>query len=187
MKTIKTGLLLWAGLMAFSSVSFAAKKHSYQNAEHEQTVYARVIEVIPVYKSVRVSHPVQKCWQQPMATSHFQYRGSSSAGSTLAGGLIGGIIGHQIGDGRGNKLATALGTMIGARAGYDAGRDLDFDHYDRFSGYQEVCEVETRSRIEEVADGYDVKYLYNGNRYQTHMPYRPGQRIQINVSVNPVF
>ena len=100
--------------------------------------------------------------------------------------MIGGIIGHQFGSGRGNKLATAVGTIIGAQAGYDAGRDEPY--YDEsYTRYQEVCELQKTTRYEEIEDGFKVKYRYDGKSYLTHMPYHPGERIKINVTVNPVF
>ncbi|MBC8210228.1 MAG: glycine zipper 2TM domain-containing protein [Gammaproteobacteria bacterium] len=187
MKTKTSKILILAGLMTISMASFADKKPHHHKVGYENSAYARVLEVTPVYREVRVEQPVKKCWQEPVAGSHRSSHHSSSAGATLAGGLIGGIIGHQFGSGRGNKLATAVGTIIGAQAGHDAGRDFEPYYDESYTRYQEVCEVQKTNRYEEIEDGFKVKYHYNGKSYLTHMPYNPGERIKINVTVNPVF
>jgi uncharacterized protein YcfJ len=187
MKTKTTTILLLSALMAVSNSSFADKKKHGHKVDYDKSAYARVIEVTPVYREIRVEQPVEKCWQEPVRSRYRTQHYSNSAGATLAGGLIGGIIGHQFGSGRGNKLATAVGTIIGAQAGHDAGRDLDPYYEESYTRYKDVCEVQTTSRYEEVADGFKVKYSYNGKNYLTHMPYNPGERIKINVTVNPVF
>lgn len=190
MKLSKTKFLILAGILAVSSSAFAGNKHKNKNynerhSMHKQVVYGKVTNVSPVYREVRVSNPVKECWQEPVTHTKVRH-GSSSAGGTLAGGIIGGVIGHQFGKGRGKKLATAVGTIIGAQVGHDANRGTQASHT-RYTQYEEFCEVQQHVSYEEVVDSYNVTYRYKGNRYQTNMPYDPGKRIKLKVSVEPVF
>ena len=186
-----TKLILLATMLALSSSAFADKKYDKKGRhfQQKQFVYGEVIKVTPVYREVRVNHPVKECWSEPVRYPRRDHYPSDRVGKTLAGGLIGGIIGHQFGGGSGKDLATAVGTIIGAQAGNNSSRShYDQPSYDtRHTQYEERCETQNRYRYEEVVDGYRVSYRYKGNRYQTNMPYDPGERIKLKVSVEPVF
>ena len=186
----KTKLIIMAGIMAISSTAFAAKHDTKPlHSQGQQYVYGKVLEVTPVYRQIRVNHPVQECWSEPVRYPSRNHYSNNNAGNTLAGGLIGGIIGHQFGDGRGRDLATAVGTSMGAQAGHDSSRNhYDQPSYDtRESRYEERCETHNRVSYEEVVDSYKVRYIYKGKRYQTDMPYDPGKKIKLKVSVDPVY
>jgi uncharacterized protein YcfJ len=40
---------------------------------------------------------------------------------------------------------------------------------------------------EEVLEGYQVTYRYQGERYQIKMPYDPGKRIKLRIQIEPVI
>ena len=187
---LTTRLIVLTAAVALSATAFAdGKKH--QKERHDERAYAgsqiyaygKVLDVKPIYREIRVSTPRKECWDEPVKVSRPQ-RNDRAAG-TLVGALIGGAIGHQIGKGRGNKAATALGTVIGAQMGHDANRG--YDSYDSYTRYQEVCEVTERVNYQQVVDGYRVTYRYKGQQFRTRMPYDPGEKIKLKLSVEPVF
>ena len=187
---LTTQLIVLAAAIALSSTAFASgKKHDKgrhgDRAFAEQSIYGygKVLDVTPIYREVRVSTPRKECWDEPVRVTR-RHRNDSAAG-TLAGALIGGVLGHQIGKGRGNKAATALGTVIGAQMGHDANRR--HDSYDSYTRYKEVCEVTEQVNYQEVIEGYRVTYRYKGKRFHTRMPYDPGDKIKLKISVEPVF
>jgi len=187
-KNSATKLIVAVCLVAMSSASMAGNKHKSHDHEESRAhiAYGKVIKVKPIYREVKVSVPVKECWQEPVVHSKQVRHGSNSAGGTLAGGLIGGIIGHQFGKGRGKKVSTALGTLIGAQLGHDAVRGSHASGHS-YTSYENYCEVENQVSYEEVLDSYRVTYRYKGKKYKINMPYDPGERIKLRVSVNPVF
>lgn len=183
-------LFLMAGLLTVSTGALADRdydKYEDDPATHKQYEYGKVIKVSPVYREIKVSTPVKECWQEPVTRPRSVRQGSHSAGGTLAGGLIGGIIGHQFGHGRGKKLATAVGTIVGAQLGHDAARGSHASSHGSYTAYESFCEVENQVSYEEVLDSYRVTYRYKGNKYQTTMPYHPGKKIKLRVSIEPVI
>lgn len=177
-------------LMAVSSMVFAGDKHRDKghHTKYKQFEYGKVISVTPIYREVRVSHPVRQCSFESSRHPHRGRHAIKTIDSSLAGGLIGGIIGHQIGKGKGKKLATAVGTLIGAQIGHDSNRGYyDNSSYDGYTQYEDHCETLEQVSYEEVLDGYKVKYRYRGKRYQARMPYDPGKKIKLKVSVEPVI
>ena len=153
---------------------------SYQNSGYE---YARVVNVEPIVRQVRVESPRRECWDE---TRYVESRPHISepgvGGRTLLGGIIGGVIGHQIGSGRGRDAATVAGSVIGASVGYDAASR-------RSSQVEEQvvqrCDVRYEREYEERIDGYRVTYEYNGREYDTRLPYDPGEKIRVRVAVAP--
>ena len=194
MKINTVKLILLAGIMTLSSTAFAGNKNKNKHRDkghhpsHKQFVYGKVISVTPIYREIRVSHPVQECWSEPVRYPRRDRYVDNSLGNTVAGGLIGGIIGNQIGKGRGKKLATAVGTIVGAQIGHDSsGRSHEKESYGGYTRYEEHCETRDRVSYEEVVDSYRVSYRYKGKRYQTNMPYDPGKKIKLKLTVEPMF
>lgn len=151
--------------------------------------YAKVIDVQPLTRQVRVSTPQRECWDE----TRYDDRGSygrpvarNSAGSTLLGAVIGAAVGNQIGHGDGRRAATAAGAIIGAGIGNaNAGRRNGYDQPPPPRAYTvQRCETQYREDVQERIDGYRVTYVYNGRRGVTEMPNRPGDRIRVRVDVN---
>ena len=159
-------------LFTVSSASLAASKKTHNTSNRFDQHYdtAKVIKVIPVYRQVRVSTPIRECWDEPVVHSTGGYSHQNSASGMAVGGILGGVIGHQVGKGGGNKLATALGVIIGAGIGHDAvnghaqsNQSNGYTH--TYTEYQEQCEVRHQVSYDQVVDGYDVTYRYQGERY----------------------
>ncbi|MCC7199757.1 MAG: histidine kinase, partial [Gammaproteobacteria bacterium] len=49
----------------------------------------------------------------------------------------------------------------------------------------ERCETRYESRVEQRVEGYRVRYEYGGRQYRTRLPYDPGERMRVQVSVVP--
>lgn len=194
-----TGALVCALLLAAQAAhaehdDWRGKKKHHRH--HGPTYdYARVIDVEPIVRHVRVSLPRRECYVEthyeridypPAGASH---RGA--AGSMIVGGLIGAAVGNQIGSGDGRRAATVAGAIIGSAIGHDVAdrrvaRTAAYGGYSERRPYEvERCDVRYEDSFEERIDGYRVTYLYGGRRYVTHVPYDPGGRIRVRVDVRP--
>jgi uncharacterized protein YcfJ len=160
--------------------------YGYDNRDdrYAEYDYARVVDVEPLRRRVRVSEPVRECWDEEVYASSGPLS-SNHIGSTLVGALIGGALGNQVGDGRGRQVARAAGAIIGGAVGHNVSRERHGERYGNERRYQERCEVRYRDSYEERIEGYEVTYVYAGRRYMTEMPYDPGDRIRIRVDVTP--
>jgi len=78
--------------------------------------YAKVVDVQPLTRRVRVTTPQRECWDETRydERDYGRPRARNSAGPTLLGAVIGAAIGNQIGHGDGRRAATAAGAIIGA-------------------------------------------------------------------------
>jgi uncharacterized protein YcfJ len=100
------------------------------------------------------------------------------------GGILGGVIGHQVGKDRGKKLATALGAIIGAGIEHDAANGgVQSSQRNRYTQFEERCEMQNQISYDDVLVGYQVTYRYQGERYHIEMLYHPGSRIKLRISV----
>jgi uncharacterized protein YcfJ len=150
--------------------------------------YARVVDVDPIIRHVRVSSPQRECWNEDRPVSSGP--SGTEVRATLVGGLIGAVVGHQIGYRHHDAAAVVGGSMIGAAIGNSIGANEAAKRGEyRQVGYESVqrCEVTNRDEWVDEADGYRVTYVYNGREYTTRMPYDPGQRIRVGVDVRPDF
>lgn len=160
--------------------------YSYDNRDdrYGEYDYARVVDVEPLRRRVRVSEPVRECWEEERRVSNGPFS-SNNIGGTLVGALIGGALGNQVGRGDGRQVAKAAGAIIGGAIGHSASRDRQRRQYGDGRYYEERCDVRYRDSYEERVDGYEVTYEYAGRQYVTQMPYDPGERIRIRVDVTP--
>ena len=140
--------------------------------------YAKVVEVEPIYRYVKISTPREVC-SAPI--HHNRHR----SGSTVAGAVIGGTLGHVAGKNSRNRgVATVAGVLIGSVIGHELGERHHSGNYvsNRHSTrqYQQNC-VTSYKRIRKVKqlEGYDVTYRFRGQYYQTFMDEMPGKRIYI--------
>lgn len=149
---------------------------------------ARVIDVDPIVRVVRVSEPRRSCWDEDYIVRNSPRGRSGTAGSAILGGIIGGAIGNAFGDGRGRDAATVAGVLVGSAIGHDRAES----HNDRYHASADAvrtrtrCDVQDQWREEERIEGYDVTYEYLGERYRTRMSHDPGETLKVWVSVRPV-
>lgn len=187
-----TGLVS-AGLLLTGQVAMAdhAKWRGYPDRAYGDYDYARVIDVDPIVRQVRVTTPHQECWTETRY-EEIQHGGvqRASAGSMVLGGLIGAALGNQIGRGDGRRAATVAGAIIGSAIGHDAAdrrnaRDAGPVYTESRPYEAERCETRYEERTESRVEGYRVTYEYNGRRQVTQLPYDPGDRIRVRVDVRP--
>ena len=141
-------------------------------AEFDDT--ARVLSVTPQVE--QFNHPRQECQTSYVQEQQRQSRGY---GGSVIGGIAGGLLGNQVGRGNGRTVATAAAAITGAIVG------------DRLENNQPAVverPVQDCRRVdhwESRSNGYAVTYEYQGRRYTTVMPYDPGDRLRLHVSLSP--
>jgi len=149
------------------------------------TDYARVTDVTPVTKQIRIDTPRRECWQEAAPVQ--QHSGYNTYTPNIVGAIVGAAVGRQFGRGRGQDVATVAGAVLGG----SIGRDVKQRHYSHgstttYGGSVERCRTVNDSHNEERVVGYNVGYEYDGRAYTTRTQYDPGDRIQVRVNVSPV-
>jgi uncharacterized protein YcfJ len=164
---LHTGLALSAVCLTTMTVATAA--------DFEDS--ARVVSVAPQVE--QINQPRQECRTEYVTTQRQHQRG---VGGSIVGGVAGGILGNQVGNGNGRTAATAAGAIVGAIVG---------DRLENNNGAPAVVEQQPVQRCYMVDNwqtrnnGYSVTYEYHGHTYTSLMPYDPGQRMRVRVSVTP--
>lgn len=154
---------------AFLALGTVAIAHA---ADFEDS--ARVVSVAAQVD--QVNHPRQEC-----QTSYVQeqQRPSRGVGGSIIGGLAGGLLGNQVGGGNGRTAATAVGAITGAIVG-DRVENRDGSVVER-----PVQQCHMVDHWESRNNGYAVTYEYHGRNYTSVMPYDPGDRVRLHVSLSP--
>lgn len=154
---------------------------SVSHASHHYD-YARVVDVEPVYKTVRYSSPVEACHEEQVAVANHR----RSATGPILGAIIGGAIGNAVGHKKRNKqVGTVVGAVLGGSIGADVARKNRRYHDDVRYETRQVCSTEYRSHREERLDHYNVTYQYAGTTYRTRMDRDPGDSLRVRVRVQP--
>jgi uncharacterized protein YcfJ len=157
--------------------------HDERRAVGTTYATARVVDVVPVYETVRHAVPTEVCRDERVP-----YRGADARRSSAApvlGAIIGGAIGNAVGHEKRNKQVGAVaGAVLGGAIGYDLSR-RGGDAAPAGYRYEEVCEVSHQYREEERIAHYEVSYQYGGEVYSTTLPYDPGRNLRVRVSVTP--
>lgn len=188
-RSFAVGLVCVTGLIGVASTALAgppswSNARHHRGASHSEYDYARVVDVDPIVRQVRVETPRRECWDDVRyVQSRPHISDGAVGGRTLLGAAIGGVIGHQFGSGRGRDAATVAGALIGAGVGYDSAAKRAA-HGVREEVVQR-CDVRYEHDYEERIDGYRVTYEYNGRQYSTQLPYDPGDRIRVRVAIAP--
>ncbi len=141
-------------------------------AEFEDS--AKVVSVTP--QTEQINQPRQECRTEYVPVE----RQSRSTGGSILGGVAGAIIGNQVGKGNGRTAATAAGAIAGAVVG-----DRLDNNDNRPTGEQAVRQCHTVDHWETRNNGYAVTYEYRGHTYTSVLPYDPGSRLKVQISVVP--
>jgi uncharacterized protein YcfJ len=126
-----------------------------------------------------VNHPVQECRTEYVQTT--QQPQQRSVGGSIIGGIAGGLLGNQVGGGSGRTVATAAGAITGAIVG----DRMENSNNNGAVTEQPVRQCRTVDNWQTRTNGYAVTYEYNGHTYTNVMPYDPGDRLRVRVSVAP--
>lgn len=166
---------LVAGLSIVSTTAYAGA--SYERA--------RVVSSTPVYQTVVYEEPREVCRQERVA---FQESAHRSKTPGIIGAIVGGALGNAVGNKKSNKR---VGTVVGGILGYSIAKDIG--RHKREHGpnqrvtyrQQEVCDVYYDERKEQQLLGYDVRYVYAGQTYNTRLDQDPGKSLRVRVAVDP--
>jgi uncharacterized protein YcfJ len=137
--------------------------------------YARVVSVAPQIE--QFNQPRQECRTEYVQVQQRPQRG---VGGSIIGGLAGGILGNQVGNGNGRTAATAVGAITGAIVG-----DRMENNDTQVTTQQPVRQCYTVDHWESRPNGYAVTYEYRGHTYTSVMPYDPGEKLRLRVSLTP--
>ena len=138
--------------------------------------FANVVAVQPITE--QVNNPSQQCWtenQQVVQSTQRNYLGA------ILGGVAGGLLGSQVGKGNGRVAGAAIGAGVGAVTGHAIGN--------RNAGTvvttQPVQRCQQMDNFQTVTSGFHVTYEFDGQRFSTRLPYKPGHQLRVNVAVSP--
>lgn len=165
-------MVLLAGMCAASAT---------QAAEFED--YARVLSVAPQVE--QVNQPRQHCTTEYIQTQPQYQPQQRSAGGAIIGGIAGGLLGSQVGGGNGRIAAAAVGAATGAVVG-----DRMDNNGNAVAAAPQMQPVQQCRMVDQWVtrnNGYLVTYEYRGNTYTNVMPYDPGKRLRLHVSVTPAM
>jgi uncharacterized protein YcfJ len=194
-KWLTTCVVLFS--LIFSSMTYAGGRH------HKSVHWAKVTRVEPITHRVERRIPEEQCWNQQVKyydgyhnshNSHYDdYRDDyrdrgNSYTNAIVGGIIGGALGNAVGHKKKNKqIGTAVGAILGASIGNEIGAN-GRKHKGSTSRYrkQHRCEVTYRVDYQEEILAYRVWFRYKGQEYKTRMNHKPGKRIKVSVSVEPI-
>ncbi len=183
---VKTAIVLSVLLSAIPAL--AVSGNSYTDT-------AKVLDVDPIYETVSISIPEERCWSKPYRRNHrnsrYRTNQTPSYTGTIAGGIIGGIVGNQFGHGSGKKVMTVAGSLLGLSIGHDLSQNTRYRSDDdqishEYRGRKQHCETTTRYESRQEIVGYRVKYRYKGNQFWTRTQSHPGKRIGIQVRITPL-
>lgn len=177
---IASALAMGIGLTGCASASPRWKDHHEDRRQYEDT--ARVIKVKPIYETVRVSVPEERCWRERSYQSKYRHDGSYTG--PLVGAIVGGVVGNRFGAGSGKTAMTVAGTLLGASIANDL--DRDSREVDYRPVHRRRCETVDRYESHEEIVAYRVKYRYKGRTYRTRMNHDPGDTIRVRVTVRPI-
>ena len=160
-------------------------------ADRFQT-WADVVDVEPVYSERLETMPVEHCRtyrnaerieRDPYLRRQYEdddYPREGSPWRGLIGGLIGGLVGNQFGGGNGKTALTIAGAIAGASIARHSGRTHRSEPVRR-------CEVTYETRTVDDLLGYDVTYRYQGQEFMKRTDHHPGDRVRIDVQVQPAY
>lgn len=174
-------LRLLTAAVALAAASAAAQEQPYYDEpapdyrppveENVSYGYAQVLRADEVSETVVTRTPEERCDPQPVQPG-------AATGGTVVGALVGAALGNQVGKGNGRKAATVVGAVAGGVVGHNVAAN-------RAEAEARGCRIVEVERRERRVVGYDVEYMYKGEKYMSRLPYDPGNRLRIRVSVTP--
>src|SRR3954469_902958 len=141
---------------------------------------ANVVSVVPIMQQVK--HPAQQCWTENQQVTQSVPQEHNYVGAVV-GGVAGGLLGSQVGGGNGRIAGAAVGAGVGAVTGDVIANQNRSDT--TVITNQPVRRCRQVENYQSVTTGYNVTYEYDGQRFQTRLPYNPGATLRVNVAVTP--
>lgn len=128
--------------------------------ENVSTDHARVLRVEPVYQTLRATSMVERCDQSTPVDDAEPRRGLARVIGAVKDALT-----------PGSDDDEATETVEAAEPGEDPA---------------DGCRIVPMEREFQRPIAYDVDYVYHGVRYRSRLPYDPGNRVRIRVSITPI-
>ena len=190
---VSAGLLL-AGQAAFAD--HVGKWHGNRSRarRHSDYDYARVVDVDPIVRHVRVTVPRRECWTE---TRYEEVQHGGVRPAPRLGRLDDPRRHHRCRDRQPDRprrwAPRRDGRRCGDRLGHRPRRRGPPQRAQRAARCTRravrttpsAAKCATRRRIEDRVEGYRVTYEYTGRRQTTQLPYDPGDRIRVRVDVQP--
>lgn len=146
--------------------------------------FARVINVTPQVEQINV--PRQECRTDYETSQRYPQREQErSAGGAIVGGIAGGLLGSQVGGGNGRIAAAAVGAITGAIVGDRVDNNGINNNAQPAYESRPVRQCRNIDSWETRTTGYAVTYEYHNRTYTSVMPYDPGSRIKLHVTLTP--
>jgi len=155
-------LLGWQVAPAWAAESDADARNRVVVMENVKLDYAQVLNVEPVYQTLRASRTEEQC--------------EPEAGAAAA--QAGAATGEAQGEGRISKMM-------------DSVKDVFSRRHDTVVPAPAPTSTRRNCRVVEVGRefrrpiAYDVDYVYKGTKYRSRLPEDPGNRLRVRVSVTP--
>lgn len=179
-KAVQTiGMVGIVGALTISALCVSANAADFDD-------FGRVTNVQPQVE--QINNPRQECHTEYETVQRYPQRERErSNGGAIIGGIAGGLLGSTVGGGNGKVAAAAVGAITGAIAG----DRIDNNNNDNNNGRQATVESRPVRQCRNVDNwetrttGYAVTYEYHNRSYTTILPYDPGSRIRLHVSLTP--
>jgi uncharacterized protein YcfJ len=167
-----------------ASIGMAAQAADYDD-------FAKVTGVSPQIE--QINRPRQECHTEVVQVSRQVQTGQTTGGEratggAVIGGIAGALLGNQVGRGNGRTAATAAGAIVGAISGdrlENNGNGNGRPVTETVVTDQPVQKCRMVDHWESRNTGYSVNYEYKGRNYTALLPYDPGTRLKVNVTVTP--
>ena len=156
-------LLGWQAVPVRAAETDGEARNRVVVVENVKLDYAQVLNVEPVYQTLRATRTEEQCEPQDTPAA----RPAAEAGPAQAQG-----------DGRISKMM-------------DSVKDIFSRRHDNVVPTPAPTSTRRNCRVVEVGRefrrpiAYDVDYVYKGTKYRSRLPEDPGNRLRVRVSVTP--
>lgn len=133
---------------------------------------AEVLEVEPLTRTIKVARQV--CADE-IVSEEAATRDPNRIAGSVVGAVVGGVLGSQVGGGSGQKAATVAGAAAGGYAGNQVQKQMQEGN--RVESIEQRCQTVYDSR--QQADGYQVRYLLDGQEGVVRTDQAPGKTIPV--------
>lgn len=149
-------------LLLFATVALPARaQETVIQRENVRMEYARVLRAEPVYQTLRATSMVERCEQ---STPVVQPEEPKSGFARLLGSV---------------KSVLMLGS--------DSDEPEQAKPVQGAEKPREGCRMVPVNREFQRPIAYDVDYVHHGVKYRSRLPYDPGDRLRVRVSVMPIL
>lgn len=170
---------MWKKKIALVTALTLVTAPAWSYEAYQDFDYAKVKSVTPRYE--RVNMPREECWTERVPGGYRETRGPDNYWGPIIGGIAGGLLGSTVGKGSGKHVAIGAGAVAGTIVGAQLSRNEAY----AYEPPHDVQRCRVVDRWEKRIADYEVTYQYAGRTYTTVLPYDPGPRLRVRVSVEP--